>query len=117
MSTRRTLLLAAAASALAAPLFAQTRSTFRTRPPGPQRPRPITPPPADPWGEAEAIVRRIRPTQFPNRDFSILDHGADPETVGDSSEAFAKAIAACAAAGGGRVVVPAGDYLTGPIHL
>jgi polygalacturonase len=117
MATRRTLLFAAAASAVAGQLLAQTRSTFRTRPPGPQTPRPVIPPPADPWAEAEAIVKRIKTTSFPNRDFSILDHGADPEAVGDSSEAFAKAIAACAAAGGGRVIVPAGDYLTGPIHL
>jgi polygalacturonase len=117
MATRRTLLLAAAASAFAGQLLAQTRSTFRTRPPGPQTPRPVIPPPADPWAEAEAIVRRIKRTSFPDRDFSILDHGADPEAVGDSSEAFARAIAACAEAGGGRVVVPAGDFLTGPIHL
>ena len=35
----------------------------------------------------------------------------------DSTEAIAKAIAACAAAGGGRVVVPEGVFLTGAIHL
>jgi polygalacturonase len=29
----------------------------------------------------------------------------------------ARAIAACAAAGGGHVVVPAGEFLTGPVHL
>ena len=36
---------------------------------------------------------------------------------GDCTEAFRKAIAACNKAGGGRVVVPAGSFLTGPIHL
>jgi polygalacturonase len=119
MSTRRDLLLAAAGAALTLPFAAsgQTLSQFRARPPGPQRPRPPTPPPADPWGEAAAIVRRIRRTSFPDRDFPATDFGADGEAVSDSSEAFAKAIAACQAAGGGRVVVPAGDYLTGPIHL
>jgi polygalacturonase len=35
----------------------------------------------------------------------------------DASRAIAAAVAACAAAGGGRVVVPAGRFLTGPIHL
>lgn len=117
MSTRRSLLLAAAASAFAGPLTAQTLSTFRMRPPGPQSARPATPPPADPWKEAQNIVERIKRTRFADRDFSILDYGADPEAVGDSSVAFAKAIAACTDAGGGRVVVPAGDFLTGPIHL
>jgi len=33
------------------------------------------------------------------------------------TEAFAKAIEACSSAGGGRVVVPAGRYLTGPVRL
>jgi len=35
----------------------------------------------------------------------------------DCSAALTQAIAACHAAGGGRVVVPAGMFLTGPIHL
>ena len=78
MSTRRSLLLAVAASAVAGPLMAQTRSTFRPRPPGPQLPRPMTPPPADPWAEAEAIIKRIKTTRFPDRDFSVLAYGADP---------------------------------------
>ena len=30
---------------------------------------------------------------------------------------FHNAISACAAGGGGRVVVPGGEFLTGPIHL
>src|SRR5690606_5679002 len=34
-----------------------------------------------------------------------------------STEAIASAIQACAEAGGGRVVVPEGEFLTGPIHL
>src|ERR1035438_2087493 len=35
----------------------------------------------------------------------------------DSTQAIRKAIEACAAAGGGRVVVPGGDFLTGAVHL
>src|SRR3712207_7262965 len=36
----------------------------------------------------------------------------------DCTEAFRRAIAECASAGGGRVVVPAGGgFLTGAIHL
>ncbi len=118
MSTRRDFLLSAAGAAFA-PLVAsaQTLSDFRPRPPGLQSARPPKPAPADPWAEAEAIVRRIRPTRFPDRDFPVTNYGADGEGVGDSSEAFRQAIAACHAAGGGRVLVPAGDWLTGPIHL
>ena len=73
--------------------------------------------PDDDWAMAEAIVARIRPPTFPDRDFPITDYGADAEAVADSSAAFTKAIAAANAAGGGRVVVPPGWWLTGPIHL
>jgi polygalacturonase len=54
---------------------------------------------------------------FPHRDFNLHDHGgvADGKTL--NTRAFAAAIAACAQAGGGRVIVPAGRWLTGAIHL
>ena len=53
---------------------------------------------------------------FPERDFRITDFGAVPGE-GKCTAAFEKAICACAAAGGGRVVVPSGSWHTGPIHL
>ena len=54
---------------------------------------------------------------IPDRAFSILDYGAvgDGQTL--NTAAFEKAIGACAAAGGGRLTVPAGLWLTGPIAL
>jgi len=53
---------------------------------------------------------------FPARDFPITDYGAKPD--GSScTEAFRRAMAACAAAGGGRVVVPKGTWLSGAIHF
>ncbi len=57
-----------------------------------------------------------RPT-FPDRTVSILKHGAAGDGKTLNTKAFIDAIAACAAAGGGRVLVPAGKWLTGPIHL
>jgi polygalacturonase len=52
-----------------------------------------------------------------DRNFSLTDYGA----VGDghtlNTDAFAKAIAACSAAGGGHVNIPAGAWLTGPIEM
>ena len=44
--------------------------------------------------------------QFALRDFSIADFGAKEGEK--ATEAFVKAMAACEAAGGGRVVVPKG---------
>jgi polygalacturonase len=71
--------------------------------------------PPDPWAALPEILARIRAPAFPARDFSITDYGA--RKGGDASEAFRAAIAACSRAGGGRVVVPPGEFLTGPIHL
>ena len=53
---------------------------------------------------------------FPDQDFVITEYGAVAEEGQDNTEAIAKAIAACNEAGGGRVVVPAGTWVTGPIH-
>ena len=77
-----------------------------------------SPPPApDPWAQVADILTQIRVPAFPERDFSILDFGASPGDT-DALPAITQAIAACNAAGGGRVVVPAGTFLVnGPIHL
>lgn len=73
--------------------------------------------PNDPWTEANRIVARITRPKFPARDFPITQFGAIEGGKENGTAAFAQAIAACANAGGGRVVVPAGRWLTGPIHL
>ncbi|AFC32451.1 glycoside hydrolase family 28 [Paenibacillus mucilaginosus 3016] len=54
---------------------------------------------------------------IPDRSFSVTDYGAVGDGVTDNTEAFHKAIAACSQAGGGRVVIPAGVWLTGPLSL
>ncbi len=69
------------------------------------------------WQTADEILARIKAPTFPNRDFPITDFGAVPGGKVDCTTAIAKAITACNVAGGGRVVVPAGDWLTGAIHL
>lgn len=64
---------------------------------------------------ASEILARVKPPQFPDRDFDIAKFGAKPDA--DASAAIAQAIDACSKAGGGRVVIPRGVFLTGPIHL
>jgi polygalacturonase len=69
------------------------------------------------WRTADEILARIKPPQFPARDFPITRYGAVAGGQQDCTGAIRDAIAACHAAGGGRVVVPAGTFLTGAIHL
>lgn len=94
-TTRRTLMAAATAVGLAPPLVAQAA--------------------ADPWDEARAILRRIKPPSIPRRDIPITRFGA--VAGADCTTAIAQAIAAASRAGGGRVVVPAGEWRTGAIRL
>ena len=69
------------------------------------------------WDLVPDILRRIVPPVFPSRDFPITQYGAVAGGAADSTAAIAAAIRECTRAGGGRVVIPAGRYLTGPIHL
>ena len=69
------------------------------------------------WDMVPDILARIKPPSFPDRTFGLQMYGAVGDGRTDNTEAFRKAIAACNAAGGGRVVVPPGRWLTGPIHL
>jgi polygalacturonase len=75
--------------------------------------------PADPpeWKEVPEILARIIPPQFPARDFDITKYGAVADGTTDCTAPIARAIDACAQAGGGRVTVPAGEFLTGPVRL
>jgi polygalacturonase len=72
---------------------------------------------ASAWARLPAILQRIVPPKFPARDFDITKFGAVGDGATMNTKAFADAIAACHKAGGGRVVVPAGKFLTGAIHL
>jgi unsaturated rhamnogalacturonyl hydrolase len=67
------------------------------------------------WGDLDSILARIADPVFPDRKFSIADYGARPGA--DATAALRAAIAACHAAGGGHVIVPAGTWPTGAIHL
>ncbi|MBN1566703.1 MAG: glycoside hydrolase family 28 protein [Acidobacteria bacterium] len=69
------------------------------------------------WDSVADILSHIRLPVFPKRDFDIMAYGAASGGSQDCTDALRRAIAACSEAGGGRVVVPAGDFLTGAVHL
>lgn len=70
-----------------------------------------------PWPEARCIVAATRRPRFPRRTFNVLAYGARNDGITDNTAAFRRAIDACHTAGGGTVLVPAGVYRTGAIHL
>lgn len=78
---------------------------------------------AEPAVEPIAPIRapfpmpQLQRPNFPARSVSIVEHGAVPGGEVKNTAAIERAIAAVAEAGGGRVVVPAGRWLTGPVHL
>jgi polygalacturonase len=71
----------------------------------------------DGWDQVPVILSRIIPPTFPEKDFRIQDYSAKGDGQTDCTDAFENAIAACREAGGGRIVVQDGVFLTGPIHL
>ena len=71
----------------------------------------------DLWSTAADILRRITDPVFPARDVDLTAHGAKGDGTTDCTASIRAAIDACHAGGGGRVVVPAGRFLTGAIRL
>ncbi len=72
--------------------------------------------------EAPFAMPQLQRPAFPDRDFDIREHGAkqcqwEADTIFKSTAAIQQAIDACHDADGGRVVVPAGDWVTGGLRL
>jgi polygalacturonase len=59
----------------------------------------------------------VKPPSFPDRIFDVRDFGAVDDGTTVNTQAFHQAIEACHVGGGGVVLIPAGTWATGPIHL
>ena len=61
----------------------------------------------------------LKRPNFPDNTFNIKNYGAEmgADSEDRNTEAIHKAIEAAHKAGGGKVIIPAGDWWTGPIHL
>ena len=62
-------------------------------------------------------MEKVQRPQIPAREVSVADFGAVGDGVTLNTDAFAQAIDVLYQAGGGRLVVPTGVWLTGPITL
>lgn len=71
----------------------------------------------DPWEGLNAILVQIAEPKFADRTFNIEDFGAKKGLDFNSGDAINRAISTCHKAGGGKVVVPAGEYFTGPLYI
>lgn len=67
--------------------------------------------------EAPFPFEPLQMYSFPEKDFPITRYGAKKGDVKANTAAFAKAMEECNKAGGGRVVVPSGKWITGPVHF
>ena len=64
------------------------------------------------------IEQNIQQPTFANRTYNITKYGASVKaTAAKNQTAINKAIAACSKAGGGKVVIPVGEWKTGAITL
>ncbi len=70
----------------------------------------------NPWEAMTKVEKGIQRTDFPDRTFHLTaDYQAAPGE--EISEKLHRAISDCHRAGGGKVVIPAGEYYTKAIHL
>lgn len=74
---------------------------------------------SDDWlyGNIEFDMPRVEEPTFANNLVNIQDFGAVSDGVTKNTQAFADAIEAVSKKGGGKIVVPRGIWLTGPIIL
>ena len=63
------------------------------------------------------IEKSIKEPVFKNKVYNILDFGAIADGKTMATASIKKAIETCSKNGGGKVLVPAGKFLTGAIHL
>jgi polygalacturonase len=71
----------------------------------------------DVWTDLPAILKRIQAPTFPDRVFDPARYGAAGDGKTDCTEAFGRAIAECSKAGGGRVSLGQGDFVSAAIVL
>ncbi|MBK0370204.1 glycoside hydrolase family 28 protein [Flavobacterium agrisoli] len=71
----------------------------------------------DVYAGIEFSMPKVKETSFPNYEVDITQFGAIGDGVYKNTAAFAKAIAAVTQHGGGKVKIPQGIWLSGPITL
>lgn len=69
------------------------------------------------YSNVEFAMPRVKETSFPDFEVKITEFGAVGDGIFKNTEAIAKAINQVSKRGGGKVIIPSGIWLTGPITL
>tara|TARA_R110000868_G_scaffold83515_1_gene235659 strand:- start:895 stop:2664 length:1770 start_codon:yes stop_codon:yes gene_type:complete len=69
------------------------------------------------YNNIEFSMPKVAATNFPNYEVSITDFGAQSGGVFKNTDAISKAMSAVNANGGGKIIIPRGIWLTGPIQF
>ena len=70
------------------------------------------------WAKLDEVLDSIKAPVFPDLEINVKDFGAVSDDANDDRKAFIDAINECNTKGGGKVIVPAGEYIcNGPIVL
>jgi len=69
------------------------------------------------YNELPFQMAKVQEPVFPGTEISVVSYGGIGDGIALNTEAFKKAINALSAKGGGKLIVPAGVWLTGPIVL
>ncbi|MFC4873806.1 glycoside hydrolase family 28 protein [Negadavirga shengliensis] len=72
---------------------------------------------ADVYKDLEFPMPKVKETSFPEYSVNIRDFGAVPDGLTKNTEAIAEAIDHVVGHGGGKVIIPRGMWLTGPVTL
>lgn len=71
----------------------------------------------DIYKDIEFNMPKVLETSFPNKSVNIKDFGAKPDGIFKNTKAINDAISDINKKGGGKVIVPRGIWLTGPIYF
>ena len=70
------------------------------------------------WEQLPSILKKIKAPKFSDKEFLITKYGTVADQVTNNKHAFDQAILDCSKAGGGKIIIPKGNYFVkGPIHL
>jgi polygalacturonase len=69
------------------------------------------------WSAVSRILHRIQPPEFPKHDYDATKYGVVADGITNNAFALNRAIDDCSRKGGGRVIVPKGDYATAAVVL